>query len=470
MTVQARRSPDYLEHSVIYQLYPRAFTPQGTLSAAARLLPHLAELGVDIVYLTPVVEHDEDPRRELWSPRQQKSGLENPKNPYRLRDYVSIDAEYGTEADLRDFVRRAHELGLRVLLDLVYMHCGPNASFIAEHPDYVQHTKDGQIRCSAYHFPLINFESGALREYLWENMEYFMREFGVDGYRCDVAAAIPLDFWEEGRRRMEAIKPDCMMISEGDRQEDQLAAFDLNYGFYWKYGILKVLETLAPSAPVNPCLQEHSTDKVTAADLRKRWHEKREAFPEGARFLRILDDHDIANDCYDLRHDRAFGTAAVDAALVVNFTIDGVPFLYNGQEIADTARHSIYSNRFHGNMHIDWANALTETGRSRIRHLQQLIRLRRAKPALSRGDVQWLENEVPEALLTFTRNVDGQQVLVAVNLSESAHTTTLAVAGAARNGEILLARNAGMTRQADDLDITLLPYGYLVVENLVHKH
>lgn len=122
----AKAAPEFLKDSVIYQINLRTFTPDGTLRAAERLLPHIAALGADMVYLCPVTLADDDPRPEFWSDRQKQSGLNNPKNIYRVGDYYAVDPEYGTDDDLKSFVRTAHGLGLRVLLDLVYYHCGPS--------------------------------------------------------------------------------------------------------------------------------------------------------------------------------------------------------------------------------------------------------------------------------------------------------------------------------------------------------
>ena len=99
--VPLRPWPDFAEKGVIYQLFLRAFTLDGTLKAAEKMLPHLAGLGIDIVYLTPIVEADDDINLEFWSPRQKASGLGNPKNPYRMKDYFKIDPEYGNDADLK---------------------------------------------------------------------------------------------------------------------------------------------------------------------------------------------------------------------------------------------------------------------------------------------------------------------------------------------------------------------------------
>ena len=111
---RAKTPPEFLKNSVIYQINLRAFTPGGTLRSAERLLPHIASLGADLVYLCPIFLADDDPREEFWSDRQKRSGSGNPQNMYRMKDYYAVDPEYGTDADLKSFVRTAHENGLRV--------------------------------------------------------------------------------------------------------------------------------------------------------------------------------------------------------------------------------------------------------------------------------------------------------------------------------------------------------------------
>lgn len=385
---QARTSPDWITNGVIYQIQPRAFTPEGTLQAAAVRLPKVAELGADIVYLCPVFVADDDPNPKGWSPRQLKSGLNNPRNPYRMKDYYHVDPEYGTDDDLKAFVSAAHRLRLRVMLDMVYLHCGPNAVFLADHPHFIKRDKDGKPVTAAWRFPALNHANPELREYLWKNMEYWVREFDVDGFRCDVADSIPLSFWETARGRLEKIRPDIAMLAEGTRKEDQLKAFDLDYG--WKF----------------------TWDD--ASSVRAIWEKMRDERPRGgARFARFIDNHDIANDAYHNRLEKAWGSRRVNAVLVALFTLDGVPFLYNGQEVADTARHSIY-----GRLPVDWTNGDTPAGKTRFAFCQKLCAMRHAEPALTRGEIVWLDNDAPGAVLSYLRSFDSEQILSVVNLAD----------------------------------------------------
>ena len=118
---------------IIYQLSFRAMTPEGTINAAAKMLPYIKSLGVTWVYIAPVWKADDSMDETTWSPRQKKSGCGNPKNPYKMIDYFNVDEEYGTNEDLYNFVKEAHSLGLKVMFDLVYLHCGVNAVFLKDH-------------------------------------------------------------------------------------------------------------------------------------------------------------------------------------------------------------------------------------------------------------------------------------------------------------------------------------------------
>ena len=438
--IPVKEAPAFLRHSVIYQINLRTFTPEGTLKAAEKRLPHVASIGVDIVYLCPVVLADDDPRPEFWSERQRKSGCNNPKNSYRISDFYAIDPEYGTDADLKDFVAAAHRLGLRVLLDLVYFHCGPSAVFLKEHPDFVMRAQDGSAENGFWCFPKLNYDSPGLREYLWRNMEYFIREFDVDGYRCDVAGLVPLDFWEEGRRRIDALKPDLVMLaeSEGDRRDEQRFAFELNYGFSFFQNVPRVL---LGDKPV--CTLREAHEKLRALAL------------PGARFIHGTDNHDLANDQYENRVEKVCPEWC-PASLVLCFALDGVPMLYNGQEIADAHRHSFFANRFHGPVQgIDWTQQNSPAAETRMRLVRGLITLRRSTPALTLGATRWVDTPWPEELLAFRRETPEQTVFAVVNLGHAARTLALP------SGRLLL--SGGMVACSGGA-VILPPGGYLLLE------
>jgi glycosidase len=362
-----------------------------------------------------------------------KSGMNNPRNPYRMKDYYHVDSEYGTDADLKAFIAEAHRLKIRVLLDMVYLHCGPKAVFLEEHPDFIQRDEKGNIVYASWNFPKLNHANPELREYLWKNMEYWVKEFDADGFRCDVSDGLPLDFWETARQRLEEIRPDIGMLAEGTRAADQLKAFDLDYGWRFKWD--------------------------DAAAFRQRWETMHDERPRGgAKFIRFIDNHDIANDAYDNRVEKAWGARHVNATLVAIFTLDGVPFLYNGQEVADTARHSIF-----GRSAIDWANGETPAGKARFAFCQELCKMRHAQPALTQGEVVWLDNDAPASVLSFLRRTAEAEILSVVNLSKEPKQVRIQLPESSKKSfDSLLTDEATVVDSPSGLALSLGEFAYWV--------
>ena len=439
--------PEFLRNAVMYQVFLRTFTSGGTLKAAADMLPHLNRLGIDIVYLSPVTEADDDLRKEFWSKRQNNSGLNNPCSPYRVKNYWKIDPEYGTDDDLKYFIQEAHKFGMKVLLDIVYYHCGPCADLITEHPDFVTRDENGNVKSGEWCFPALNFENPELREHLHQNMEYFIREFDADGFRCDVCDMVPLDFWEAARPRLDALKPDVIMLAEGSLRENQNVAFDFSYTFSWR----QLYDAFAggPADKMPPLWQEYY-DKLLP----------------GTIVARYTEHHDLANDRGENRPERFLGSKAHDTMLFINLCLDGVPFIYNGQEAADTSVNSIWANRFHGaHMRIDWSRAMTDDGIRRFELLQKMIKIRHTNHALTHGSVNWLQHDQPEHILAFTRNVEnGQNLLVIANCHDV--TTKVNLSGILKSdtAAALQTCNAVWQANGDTLTAELQSYGFLLIE------
>ncbi len=373
-TLQARSAPEWLSRSNIYEVWLNAFSQQGTLRGAIPRLPYLAGLGVGIVYLGPIAKRSATPHA----------------SPYNIADYNSIDPQYGTEHDLHDFVQSAHKLGLKVMLDIVYYHTAPDTVMT---PDLLVHTNDGRIARGFWPQPLPDYKNPRTRRYLIDSLKHWVRDFGVDGFRCDVAAGVPIDFWNEARRALDPINRDVILLSEADRPEDQLEAFDINYDFHYYLTLRSVLR-----------------DGEPAIRLREHWEEAHRTMPRGARLLRYSDNHDWRRAVVE------FGERGALAASILDFTLDGIPMLYNGQEIGDcTPTHWITPAPIH------WqkpgtagdGKALDQT----LDFYKRLFRMRATHPALTSGDVIWINNTEPDSVLSFLRKKGNEQILVILNLS-----------------------------------------------------
>ena len=385
-----------MDHEMLYQLYLRTFSPEGTLAHAAQLLDHIASTGVSVVYLAALNEMDTDCDPTSWSDRQRRYGAGNPKNTYRMWDYFHVDPEFGSDDDRKAFIDQAHARGLKVMMDLVYLHCGSTAPMLYAHPEFCEWDTNGKPKNAQWHFPKLNYGSAALREYLWGNMKYYVRDFGVDGFRCDVDDGVPLDFGAEGVRRVRAINPDVMMLNEGTKR-NYLTVFDLNYGWGWRDVAVQLITGQAGAA----ALRTQIRAEVEGGQLN--------------RFIRWTDNHDTASDDGAYRLERAaVSPAATDALMMLNFLLPGTPFLYNGQEFADAHNCNMFTNRFVGPGNtIDWSMLATPRGRARMRLVQALAQLRRTHPALCGGTFEL--DETASDVVTFTRVSGTDAVTVRVN-------------------------------------------------------
>lgn len=394
----ARQTPDWLKTGYIYQIQPRAFTHEGTIKAATRKLPLVKDAGATVVYLMPVNVLDDETEHLGAIARQFKQ----PKGFYRTKDYFNTDPEFGTNEDRREFVREAHRLGMKVIFDIVFFHCGHSAELIKKNPNWVERNPDGSIRIGKWSYPVLNFREAGLREYLYTVLTYLVADVDVDGFRCDVAETQPLDFWVEARRRVSAIKPDAVLICEGfGCPGEQEYAFDACYDWPSKNAIRKSLDGQKP-----------------VSDIVRAWHEKHDNCEKGSRFLRFVENHDETDMSQKGKgprgdSDERWGRELMEAALFYCFTADGIPFLFNGNEFADRTpqRMLIWTP-------IDWYGRDTPEGVRRLSFVLKFAALRKTDPAFSTdARLDWVTNSCPDAVLTYRKtSADGaSKWLCAVN-------------------------------------------------------
>ena len=446
----ARPTSEAFKKSVIYQILPQHFTQEGTLKKAQEFLPHIKSLGVDIVYLCPVFVSDDDMNQDGWSRRQKASQLGNPRNPYRMKDYFNIDSRFGTSQDLKDFIAEAHSYGLKVILDLVYFHCGPTAVFIKDNPDFIIRDEKGNVKKGLWNFPQLNFKSRGLRDYLIKNMVYYIKDFNADGYRTDVEGMVPADFWREAYAEIVKIKPDVIMVAESERADAQVDVYDANYSFKWEYHTIDVFSAKKP-----------------ASALRNIWEVQDKKFAKGSRLLRALDNHDTASDACQpnkggARFEVQFGNRGMDAIQVLNFTIDGIPFIYNGNEFADDAPFSMFGDNMHGRMFVAWENIATREGWARMNLIRKLAKLRKDNTALWNGETKWIDNSAPNSVLSFTRTAKNEKVLVVINTRNAPVDACVKLPNVDVSTTML---NYGCNYKKCEkcISVKMRPYGYLVL-------
>lgn len=449
-----RPTPEYLKRATVYQVVLRNFTRDGNFRAATEMLDHVRSVGVDVVYLTPFVEMDCDMDESGWSERQKKSGFGSPKNAYRISNYDRIDPEYGKDADFKAFNDRAHALGMKVYMDLVYLHCGPNNVLKDLFPDAFQKNADGTVRTTEWHFPYVNFKSKGVRKYLIDSMLHWMR-LGCDGFRCDVGDGVPVDFWVEAVTVCQKVNPELVMINEGTKVEWLEKAFDACYAWPWSFSIRNFL---------TPSLPGQKRAKFKTLDRKMPGVRDYEAkIPKDSLMFCFMDNHDSANDDWDDRFDRVHPVEAGNAAFVLTFLRRGLPLVFNGNEIADNARNSFFAPVEHparAYKTIDWARAVQPAGQKRLALIRALAKLHHDDPVFYDGDMTWVTAGEAKGAIAFVRGHGGRKVFVTANLTPNAVEFTPERVSFAEEGKTVLSEGAKLAGGA----VALGPYGYLVRE------
>lgn len=379
----ALNSAPWIRKTVIYEMYFRVFTKEGTIRAAEKKLGYLKDLGVEVLWLMPIFP----------------VGAEKKKGsigcPYSVQDYRKVNPAFGTAADFRAFVKKAHAMGFKVILDWVANHSAWDNWMITRHPSWYT-KKNGKIVPPVkdwWDVADLNYEDNknnhsAIRKYMRESLIYWVKNFDVDGFRCDVADMVPQDFWGTVYSALKKIKPGILMLAESENPTHHIKYFDLTYEGHTREMLRRIL-----------------IGSEKAYNFEKHYNNILYTFPKRSLRMRWLENHD------QIRATKFFNRTTIYAASAVLFGLDGIPLIYSGQEFGDTLWKNWRS--LFDKMTIDWKNF----DRKLFNHYKKLIHIRRGSEALSSGNVHFLQNSNASRVITFLRIKDGKTVLVAVNLS-----------------------------------------------------
>lgn len=434
--------PEWLTRSAIYQINIRTFSEEGTIKSVTKELSFIKSLGFNIVYLCPIFCADDSSDKNNWSERQLKSGTENPKNPYRMNDYFSIDTEYGTMEDLKELVCEAHKLDMKVLLDLVYAHIGPNAPIIKRFPDFVQQTESGKTINTVWNFPMLDYRNNGLREYMYCNMVFYISVIDIDGFRCDIGDDVPIDFWSEARRRIKSVKPDAVLINEGKTYQNLAVAFDGMYFWKWHNSLYDVFINKK-----NPSLLQ-ITD-----------NEAKSKMPFDGMLLRDMDNHDTVTD-WPERVENTIGHNGMEEILVINYIIDGIPMVYCGNELACGAKLSMFANRFHmGAFETSKRDKTNEFSLQRQNIIKKLNLFKFENDVLRYGKTNYINNSDNERCFSFKRTYGNKNIMFIGNVTTDEYNVKTDDE-IPKNAEIILSN--GLKHHSEN-EFSFDKYGYAVI-------
>jgi glycosidase len=225
-----------------------------------------------------------------------------------------------------------------------------------------------------------------------EMLKYWVREFDLDGFRCDVAGFVPTDFWETARAEVDKIKADTIWLAEWESPDLLVKAFNLDYSWANHSALDKVLHGNLP-----------------AYEIRKTWEADCAKMPKGALRMRFSDNHD------ERRAIARFGEKGALAAQALVFTLDGVPMFYNGMEAGDTTESG--APALFEKLPVFWQ--ISERRKEFPAFYKAMIAMRKNSVALRRGDLTWLKNSDENRVLTFTRKSGNEEMLVAINMTSA---------------------------------------------------
>lgn len=374
---------DWTKSSAIYEVNLRQYTEEGTINAFSEHLDELKEMGIEILWLMPVHPISETKRSGVLG------------SYYSITDYKDINPEFGNKEDFKNFVDLAHEKGFHVMMDWVANHTGWDCEWIDKHPDWYTQDSEGNIidplNMGWPDVADLNYDNEDMRKEMISCMKYWVKEYDVDGFRCDYATGVPTDFWEEARTEIETVKPVYMLAEDGKTMSLLEQAFDFNYNWSLYDNLVQV----------------SSGNKK--ADKLKMYIDVK--YPEGTYPLNFIDNHD--KNSYEGTVVENFAVEKLDAMWTLLYTIPGVPLVYSSDEISYD--HAI---AFMEKDTINWSKG----ERDEAKLLTKLSQIRNENKALYAGnyggDIEWLETGNSN-ILAFKRSLDDNSVVCVFNLSKT---------------------------------------------------
>lgn len=372
--------PDWSDKAVMYEVNVRQYTKEGTFKAFEAHLPRLKELGVDILWFMPIHPISQTKRNGTLG------------SYYAIDDYKAVNPEFGTEDDFKTLVDKAHEMGFKVILDLVANHTGWDHAWTAN-PGW--HTTDeaGSIvmppNTNWTDVADLNYENADMQAAMLDAMKYWVSEFDIDGYRADYAGGVPKPFWEQARIELDKLKP-VYMLAEDDQQISLLShAFNSNYGWQLYNMMNRVVK-----------------GQVGAEQLRLYAERLAKSYPSGTYPLNFTSNHD-ENSWTGTEYERLGDAVKTMAAL--SFTLPGMPLIYSGQEAGLDKRLQFFEKD-----EIAWDDLSMQT------FYQQLIQLKHDNAALWNGNAGGPYRSLEDGddrILAFERTKGDSTVVVIMNLS-----------------------------------------------------
>lgn len=388
-------SPAMMENSVIYEVNIRQNSPEGTFAAFSKDLPRLKELGVKVIWVMPI---------HPIGVKNRKEGL---GSYYSIQDYRGVNKELGTLEDFKAMVKAAHENGIYVIMDWVANHTAWDHAWVTAHPEYYTKDKDGKM-ISPFDWTDVvelDFDNKDMRKAMIADMEYWLKEADIDGFRCDVAGEVPVDFWDAAAKDLNTVKP-VFMLAEAEKPELMKNAFDMAYG--WESHHI-----------MNDIAQGKKTVKDWDAYMAKK-----DSLWEKDDFTMYFTSNHDENSWNGTEYERMGDAVETFAALT--YMVPGMPLIYNGQEYDFKKRLKFFVK-----------DELTKEKGKMYPVYEKLGALKNNNPALNGGkdaaSYKRITTSADAAILAFEREKGSDRVTFIANLTKAPQAFTAPVEGTFTN-------------------------------------
>jgi glycosidase len=418
--------PAWSSQSNIYEINLRQYSAAGTITAFEKDLPRLKDMGVEILWFMPITPIGVEGRKMTEA---------DLGSYYAVKDYKGFNPEFGTMNEWKAFVKHAHEMGFKVITDWVANHSAPDNHWVKAHPGFYIRDSAGNT-VAPYDWTdtrKLNYANAELRDSMIDAMKFWITETGTDGFRCDVADDVPLDFWKQCITELKKIK-NVFMLAEGGKLELYSAGFDAAYAWDLMNGMT---ELYAGKKTVT------QFDSLINAGIAK--------YPKNAYRMIFTTNHD--ENSWNGTEFEKYGDAYKTFAVFSQTMYQSVPLIYNGQEDMNKKRLKFFVKDT-----IAWDGKNPMAG-----FYKTLLTLRKSNMALA-ADASYkrLSSTADSSVFAYLREKDGHKVAVILNLTKQLQQFKISDASIA--GDPLNVFSAGKEKIDPQHEFSLQPWGYLVYD------
>ncbi|MFC2094190.1 alpha-amylase family glycosyl hydrolase [Bacteroidota bacterium] len=372
--------PDWSYNKTIYEVNTRQFTGEGTFKAFEKHLPRLKELGVGILWLMPIHPIGEKNRKGTLG------------SYYSVKDYKAVNPEFGTSDEFKALVDKIHNMGMYVIIDWVANHTAWDNIWMIEHPEFYTQDSLGNFIPPVPDWSDVadlNFDNKELWTAMIDALKFWVEEYDIDGYRCDVAGMVPIEFWLKAKRELDKIKP-LFMLAEWDTPEMH-EAFDMTYD----WSTHKLMNAIAQG-------------EKTAEDMFNNINDDKNSYPENSFRMQFTSNHD--ENTWNGTVFERLGSAA-ELFAVFSFLIPDMPLIYTGQETGLSKRLAFFDKD-----EVEWKEHEFQ------KLYSHLIILKNNNDALLNGErggkIVWVHSTDKKNILAFTRTKNKDKIFAIFNFSD----------------------------------------------------